>query len=209
MKKSNLILIVFLFYFSACRNKNTEAVLRYDSGSLRYEWIRDQKVDSIIEYYENGQRSSIVTFYNLSKTDTPFILTDGDIRIKYELLTGNIFYFYPNGVLMKKLSIQNGLMDKNQYQYYQNGNLEVRTEYKLGRIEGVQYEYYDNGRVKRYGMYIGDTCVGGFTHFDTLGRKLKYIFTDSSGATIYMIRYDTLGKVVSEEGDSILENLSK
>jgi len=202
MRRINLMLIVCIFCFSVCNKPKKKTILKYENGTVRYEWINENHVDSIIEYFQNGYWRSIVIFNDRIKTDTPFILFKNKISINYSILTGNIIYFYPNGVLMKNLNLKNGLMDKTQYKYYPNGKLEVKTDYVLGRIEGIQYEYYDNGNFKCYGLFIGDTCVGGFSYFDTLGRLKKYLFSDSNGSTIYIRRYNTLGKVISEEGDS-------
>jgi antitoxin component YwqK of YwqJK toxin-antitoxin module len=190
------------FLVTGCK-KSTRVVLEeFEPGKPKHEWVREEKVDSMFEYYPNGRLKGLNVFYHLAKQDTPFYWLDGELHVKYEILTGQTIYFYESGQLKRLLNSSGGELQGEQTQWYENGNIDFITEYSRGLLIGMQHNYHKNGLLKKEGLFHYGNAIEGHTFYDTLGRLNRYRYYDSLGKVVYIIHYDTLGNVTFEDGDS-------
>lgn len=172
MKKQNLFFSFFiaLIFFASCGN------------SLKHKEHTDEGV-LIREYYPNKK----------IKSEGIYLEDDS---------TKNGWYkqYYENGNKEFEGNYVKGKKNGSFINYSEDGFLESKAEYKNGLSDGKVLWYYKNGEVKSESLWRNDEEYGErkFYYFD--GKIEKYTVIDFSGKVHYLIKWDSLGNKINEEG---------
>ena len=157
-----IFFIVFLFF--SCKEKSFKNEKFYDNGNLKeFILFSNNEVKAVYSFYENGVIKSIRRYnYNESR----------EFRIE-EL------WFYPTGILNRKIPFLNGKANGNAYYFYDT----------TGSIKSDRY--FRNDVQVFYGADYWD---------DSLGTMKASLHFNNSGQIFYKKNFDENGKLLSEEG---------
>jgi hypothetical protein len=129
-----LVLMIFnMFLFTSCYEKMTDKL-----GLLEGEPLNINKNDSIhieMEFYENGFLKNFITKDHLN------------------IKNGQQLEYYPNGVLKKKYSCKNGIIDGIFLTYNDSGQQVSCSVYVDGEKNGDMYEYSPNSFLKSHILF--------------------------------------------------------
>jgi len=119
--------------------------------------------------------------------------------------------YYRDGSLKSETLIVNGLKNGTAKQYYNNGQLFYICHYKNDTMFGPYQEYAPSGKLKSSAFFWRDRPVGPIYYNFNDGSLELYNERDYDSAVYYIKKYDTLGKLIKEEGvcisPSIVENI--
>lgn len=93
-------------------------------------------------------------------------------------LSGQAQWFYPDGKLEQTVMFRNGSENGNAYYFYPSGTLKSHRHWRDGKMNGYVADYYD----------------------DTVGIIKSVLIYNDNGSLIYKKTFDSLGRVISEEG---------
>lgn len=97
--------------------------------------------------------------------------------------------------------------NKKEYFYFDNGNLE--SEHFVndkGDFDGKIIVYYRSGKKRYVAEYKNGEQIGIYRGFDENGRLRHFAISDIIGETMYVIKWDSLGYKIKEEGMVISPN---
>ena len=122
---------------------------------------------------------------------------------------GNILKkeYYPNGNLKTEITYSNDtLKNGSAISYYPNGLVWQKLNYRNGALDSIYIEYFENTKVKEQGMYSNGTPMGSFFYYYKNGALKAYNAKDYTGETYYVIRFDSLGNKIYQDGVNIARN---
>ena len=118
----------------------------------------------------NGNEMEYSTFYQNGNVKQK-ILTKNKVIIKEQLYARNgnimlnsffsmdgkpikeVFEYYPDGKLFRKITSINEMLDGDYLEYYANGNLKNKAFFKNDKQEGEYIAYYKNGAIMQKVLY--------------------------------------------------------
>ena len=118
----------------------------------------------------NGNEMEYSTFYENGNVKQK-ILTKDKVIIKEQLYARNgnimlnsffstdgkpikeVFEYYPDGKLFRKITSINEMLDGDYLEYYANGNLKNKAFFKNDKQEGEYIAYYKNGAIMQKVLY--------------------------------------------------------
>lgn len=141
-----------------------------------------KKTDSLETfYYPNGSIDSIVPRHN-------------------DTINGIIKRFYRNGTLKEERPYKMGSLEGISYGYYQNGKIEYKISYQSNELNGLSIHYYPKGSIEMELNFLNGKQFGDTKSFYVNGNTEKYNCYDFENNNRYFIKYDSIGKIVHEEG---------
>ena len=99
-------------------------------------------------------------------------------RYKEGQLTGQAQWFYADSKLEQTVMFKNGTENGNAYYFYPSGTLKSHRHWRDGKMNGYVADYYD----------------------DTVGIIKSVLIYNDNGSLVYKKTFDSLGRVISEEG---------
>ncbi len=143
-----------------------------------------------VTFDANGNKESEVTYIN----DT----------VKH----GVAKYYYKGGMILKdELSYINNVKDGWHSHFSIDGNIESRIFFKDGKQEGKTYWYYSNGKLEQVSNWHIGKAFGDAVFFTQEGKLESYSLCDFEEHVRYLIKYDSLGKIIKEEGKLVSQFL--
>jgi hypothetical protein len=137
--------------------------------------------------------------------------------------------YYDNGTLRAEYFFLDDTIADGKYRtYYRSGNIESEGSYKNYKKDGVQTVYYENGNVSSVGNFVegirtdsakwfyqngklmmhvrfhNDTIYGEGYEYYKNGTLDRYIFRDFGGQILFEIKYDSGGRLVTRQGDALV-----
>ena len=115
---------------------------------------------------------------------------------------GQILDYYSNGKIKSIKHYSNTSLDGTCFWFYSSGKPEKILTFINGEAEGHEYFFYESSALQSRRIYKNDKPVG-YTenYFDHSISMLQSVFIfNDSGNLIYRRIYDTIGKVMKEEG---------
>lgn len=109
-------------------------------------WDIDDKERTYREWYPNGQLRGKAQFSGYT-----FNYLDYDIYIYKH---GDVFMWYPNGILEKHLKYMNGKFHGKQIYYNEEGNIIAEYKYNHGLEHGTQVNYHVYDKKYVYHKYV-------------------------------------------------------
>ncbi|MHB9314769.1 toxin-antitoxin system YwqK family antitoxin [Fusobacterium polymorphum] len=120
----------------------------------------------------NGDEMEYSTFYPNGKVKQK-ILTKDKIIIKEQIYARNgnimsnsffsdgkpvieLFEYYPDGKLFRKISTINKMLNGDSIEYYPNGNIKEKTHFVNNKEEGEHFFYDKNGNLIKTDIYKND-----------------------------------------------------
>lgn len=154
-----------LIYLRNGEGKPDGSIIVFDNFKKK-RWLvnfKDQKRNNELVWYSNGKLKS-ETFYkeDIYYDETEYS-TDGKICYKVKNQNSgkeNIYYYYKNGVLKRKIEFDSLLVHNKPY--LQGNN--------IFRVKG----WYNNGKLKETGLLFSDWYkLGKWTYYDKNGKVTK------------------------------------
>ena len=158
-----LFTIIYIFLIYSCKQKSSQ-INYYNGNQIKDVTIynRDSSQLKIVySFYENGEPKEIHR-YN-----------------KKDKFTGEQLWFYPSGVLNRKIFIQNGEANGNGYYFYDS----------TGTLSA--HRYFRNDKEVFHGAEYWN---------DTIGITKSSIYFNDSGEIYYKKNFDENGNLINEEG---------
>lgn len=119
------------------------------------------------------------------------------------IMHGIAKYYYKNGKVKDEINYTNGLKNGIHKTYTLEGLLESSIEFKNGIQEGNTYWYHKNGKLKSKSFWInGKTFGDAYYYYDT-GVLESYRSFDFEEHNRYLIKYDSSGLKIREEGTAL------
>ena len=84
-----------------------------------------------------------------------------------------LFEYYPDGKLFRKISTVNKMLNGDSIEYYPNGNIKEKISFIDDKMNGEDIEYYENGVVKAKSYFINDEEEGEHFFYDEKGKLIK------------------------------------
>ncbi len=108
--------------------------------------------------------------------------------------------FYNNGNLKSKAEFKDGLMDGLYIYYTKDGIIESKGYFQKDLPHGKTYWYYADGKIKSESFWVEGKEYGELKLFYPNGYLEKYIVRDSYGDILYIMKWDTTGILIKNEG---------
>lgn len=146
--------------------------------------------DSLLkkEFYSNGKLKSEGIFINDS------------------VKNGWYKTYFETGVIKEEKNYILGKKNGSQKTYFENGSLEKDILFKEGVQHGKAVGYYENGKIKSKGYWQNGKGYGNTLFYYINGTLKQYSCYDLFGETMYVIKWDSLGNKIKEEGLAISIN---
>lgn len=91
--------------------------------------------------------------------------------------------------------------NEKEFLFYDNGK--IQSEYFVndkGDFDGKFIDYYISGKIRYIAEYRNGTPIGIYRGYDENGNLRHYAISDIIGETMYVIKWDSLGYKIKEEG---------
>jgi hypothetical protein len=142
-------------------------------------------VDNIIlEYHDNG------------KVKREKVIIDS---VKHSILV-----YYEDGMLKDSLTFENGKLNGVSRSYDKRDKTTLMVEFKLGKEHGVEKAYFENGTLYYYGLNEEEKQIGEWLFYHPNGTIHTYEYFNPSGERVYLRKYDTEGRLISQMGDALI-----
>lgn len=127
---------------------------------------------------------------------------NGEIHYKnYFKSSGyKIIWYYENGQIKEEASFKNNKFDGDRTLYFPNGNLKFKSAYVDGLNNGFTYSYDENNFLKSKSFWKNGRQFGDAIYFFSNGKIKLYNSIEFSGKNFYVLQFDTLGKVATDDG---------
>ena len=130
------------------------------------------------EYYKNGN-------------------VESEIEVKDNMKNGLSRWYYPNGELKFEANYVNDKEEGKVKKFYDNGKLNTTAYFKNGIQDGNFIEYYHDGGLKSE-LYYTNGIQDKVNKFYYTNQQLRMEALSNKGATVYYIKYDSLGNWLDE-----------
>ncbi len=118
--------------------------------------------------------------------------TESDITVRQ--------WFYEDGTLMKEMEYTNGSIPHGTYRFfYPSGVLQDSAQIAYNKFHGKRFEYYENGNPYIISIYVNGKERSG-VNYRKDGSLNEYITANYATELVFIIRYDSLGKIKNYEG---------
>lgn len=116
--------------------------------------------------------------------------------------------YYENDVLKSEINYSNDSTKMGEaLYYYKNGNIARICYYVNNKLDSIFLEYYSNGKLKYESYYDLDKLVGSVYFYYPNGQLELYNARDYAGENFYVVKYDSLGNKLKEEGVIVSPNV--
>ncbi len=112
------------------------------------------------------------------------------------------YYYYPNpkNVLKDEIEFNTGLKEGWHKHYREDGTIESKIHFKKNLPDGENYWYYENGQIKSESFWVNNKQYGNTKLYYMNGKIKHYYASDFFDNTLYVIKWDSLGSKITEEG---------
>lgn len=138
------------------------------------------------------------------------VTTDGNGNLQSEIPYTNHgtihglakYYYYPDpkNVLKDEIEIENGRKQGWHKHYRRDGTLESKIYFKNNLPDGENYWYYENGQLSSESFWTKNKQYGNAIFYYMNGKFKHYYSSDYFGNTLYVIKWDSIGNKIREEG---------
>lgn len=135
------------------------------------------------------------------------VTKDGNEIIQSEInyindtvMDGVAKYYYKNGIIKEEINFSKGLKEGTNTSYYQDGSIESKTQFKKGVRDGIYESYFPNGKIKEKGNWLNNKAFGNAFFYYENGLTETFNCYDFEEHNRYLIKYDSNGKKIKEEG---------
>jgi hypothetical protein len=141
-----------------------------------------------------------------------FVVTkDGNGNIQSEInyindtiMHGLVKYYYspsPKNVLKDEINFNNGKKDGWHKHYRKDGTLESKIHWKKGLQDGETFWYFTDGKkIESESFWVNNKQYGDAKLFYLNDQLERYYSLDYFDNTLYIIKWDSLGNKIKEEG---------
>jgi antitoxin component YwqK of YwqJK toxin-antitoxin module len=116
------------------------------------------------------------------------------------IVNGTAKYYYKNGKLNDEINYVNGLKNGIHKHYSEDGVLESVINFKNGLQDGYAYWYFKNGKVESKSFWLKGKSFGDAYYYYSSGLLESYRSFDFQEHNRYLIKYDSNGLKIKEEG---------
>jgi len=109
-------------------------------------------------------------------------------------------YYYKNGKVKDEINYTNGLKNGIHKTYTREGLLESSIEFKNGIQDGNTYWYHENGKLNSKSLWVNGKAFGDAYYYYDIGVLESYRSFDFEEHNRYLIKYDSSGLKIREEG---------
>ena len=151
----------------------------YPNGNVKQKIFAKDKI--IIKeqlYARNGNIMSNSFFSNGKPVTEVFeYYPDGKIHKKISssnnMLDGNYLEYYPNGKLKNKAFFKNDKQEGEYTAYYESSTIMQKVPYKNGIRNGEAIAYYENGNIEQKAYFINGKQEKEHLYYDKKGNLIK------------------------------------
>jgi antitoxin component YwqK of YwqJK toxin-antitoxin module len=145
---------------------------KYENGQVRYtgQFKDDKPVGTFFYYYEDGSKSSEVTYVPESDVShATFFHKNGAVMSKgdyYKQQKNGEWKFYDGKTVLSLVEhYKNGVVDGMQIVYFLNGKPSAQTPFVNGIKNGPFKEFFADGKVKIEGTFLDGNFEGEYKQY--------------------------------------------
>lgn len=117
--------------------------------------------------------------------------------------------YYRDGSLASEVSYsKDSIKNGPAKSFYRNGQLAEQGNFRNGKRDGPYSTYYKDGILKERGNFLLDDPLGNFYYYYPNGRLRLYNAQDYQGEVFYVLKFDSTGKKIKEDGMIISPTIS-
>jgi hypothetical protein len=94
-----------------------------------------------------------------------------------------------------------------KYQLFKNNKLKEDRNYVLGKPYGTFKQYFENGKIEVEGFALNNNVIAEEIWNYPSGEKERYILYDDLGKSIFIVKFDKKGNLISHNGYPLIETL--
>ncbi len=134
----------------------------------------------------------IILLYSACKSENKSSTNDTSKLVKTYYLGGEIkseIYY-----------IDDTIKDGKATFYYKGGSVARKCFYKNDELDSIYIDYYSSGIIKEKGTFEKGSALGSFFYYYPNGKVETYNAKDYENETFYVLKFDSLGNRLYEEG---------
>ena len=128
------------------------------NGNVKERRVLNGNEMEYSSFYENGNVKQKILTKDKVIIKEQLYARNGNIMLNSFLSTDGkpikeVFEYYPDGKLFRKITSINEMLDGDYLEYYANGNLKNKAFFKNDKQEGEYIAYYKNGAIMQKVLY--------------------------------------------------------
>ena len=128
------------------------------NGTLKERRVLNGNEMEYSSFYENGNVKQKILTKDKVIIKEQLYARNGNIMLNSFFSTDGkpikeVFEYYPDGKLFRKITSINEMLDGDYLEYYANGNLKNKAFFKNDKQEGEYIAYYKNGAIMQKVLY--------------------------------------------------------
>ena len=152
----------------------------YENGNVKQKILTKDKVIIKEQLYARNGNIMLNSFFSMDGKPIKEVFEyypDGKLFRKItsinEMLDGDYLEYYANGNLKNKAFFKNDKQEGEYIAYYKNGAIMQKVLYKNGVRNGEAAEYYESGIIKQKAYFINDKLEKEDLYYDEKGNLTK------------------------------------
>ena len=187
--------------------KNGEVVKQdicSSNGTLKERRILNGNEMEYSSFYENGNVKQKILTKNKVIIKEQLYARNGNIMLNSFFSADGkpikeVFEYYPDGKLFRKITSINEMLDGDYLEYYANGNLKNKAFFKNDKQEGEYIAYYKNGAIMQKVLYKNGVRNGeAIAYYENGNIEQKAYFVNSKKEKEHLY-YDENGNLTKTE----------
>ncbi|WP_338941678.1 phosphatidylinositol-4-phosphate 5-kinase [Fusobacterium nucleatum] len=152
----------------------------YQNGNVKQKILAKDKVIIKEQLYARNGNIMLNSFFSADGkpvTEVFEYYPDGKIHKKISssnnMLDGNYLEYYPNGKLKNKAFFKNDKQEGEYTAYYESSAIMQKVPYKNGIRNGEAIAYYENGNIEQKAYFINGKQEKEHLYYDKKGNLIK------------------------------------
>ena len=174
------------------------------NGTLKERRVLNGNEMEYSSFYENGNVKQKVLTKNKVIIKEQLYARNGNIMLNSFFSADGkpikeVFEYYPDGKLFRKITSINEMLDGDYLEYYANGNLKNKAFFKNDKQEGEYIAYYKNGAIMQKVLYKNGVRNGeAIAYYENGNIEQKAYFVNSKKEKEHLY-YDENGNLTKTE----------
>ena len=174
------------------------------NGTLKERRVLNGNEMEYSSFYENGNVKQKILTKDKVIIKEQLYARNGNIMLNsFFSMDGKpikeVFEYYPDGKLFRKITSINEMLDGDYLEYYANGNLKNKAFFKNDKQEGEYIAYYKNGAIMQKVLYKNGVRNGeAIAYYENGNIEQKAYFVNSKKEKEHLY-YDENGNLTKTE----------
>ena len=174
------------------------------NGNIKERRVLNGNEMEYSSFYENGNVKQKILTKDKVIIKEQLYARNGDIMLNsFFSMDGKpikeVFEYYPDGKLFRKITSINEMLDGDYLEYYANGNLKNKAFFKNDKQEGEYIAYYKNGAIMQKVLYKNGVRNGeAIAYYENGNIEQKAYFVNGKKEKEHLY-YDEKGNLTKTE----------